>query len=693
MEKYFADHPLRKTAFEQQQLAFQKKYEVVRRERNNIAPNRRLSGIVTIPVVVHIVLENPSLVTDEQVQGQIDVLNKDYGGDNADSINIPAAFKPLFGKSRLRFCLAQRAPDNTATNGITRLSSLTQSLPGEQDPIKYTAKGGADNWNPDEYLNIWVCRMDGDQYLGYTFLPGLGIARAEMGCVISYLGFGTTGTAHEPFNKGRTVTHEVGHYFDLAHIWGANGCIASCTDSDDVDDTPNEDKCFYGSPSFPQTDNCNTTTPGVMFMDYMDYSDDAVMCMFSEGQVDRMETAITSFSELTPLLNANGCVPVAIYNNDVAAQQILLGDNGITYCDNQVVPRLQIKNTGSLMLSSVLINISVDGQPAVSKAISLQLPSQQTTTITGDALSLSEGYHTIKLYTTLPNGVDDQFTANDTVENVCYATGTTGAPVKEGFESSFPPAGWGISNTTGNKSYNPVSVSNAYHSGQYSLKFDNYHYQLFGNYALLSTPGMNIPSNADSVKITFWRAAAQTVSFYSDTLNILFSTDCGQTFTSAYKKAGASLSTHNGVIDADYVPSAGEWVTDTVDLSPYIAGKYSDVIVQFRDINGYGNNVYLDDINIYAVVLPPALKQKGHLLSPNPTTGQLLLQHYPSASGLQAVKVYSATGQLVWKADFSNAIPPGRLPINISNVATGIYFVKIFYSDRTAVTQKVLKIN
>ncbi|MFT3948169.1 MAG: M43 family zinc metalloprotease [Agriterribacter sp.] len=618
MEKYFADHPLQKTAFEQRQLAFQKKYEITRRERSNIAPGQRLSGIVTIPVVVHIVLENPALVTDEQVQGQIEVLNKDYGGDNADSVNIPAAFKPLFGKSRLRFCLAQRAPDNTATNRITRLSSLTQSLPGEQDPIKYAAKGGADNWNSDKYLNIWVCRMDGDQYLGYTFLPGLGIARAEMGCVISYLGFGTTGTAHTPFNKGRTVTHEVGHYFNLAHIWGANGCIASCTDSDDVDDTPNEDKCFYGTPGFPQTDNCTNTAPGVMFMNYMDYSDDAVMCMFSEGQVDRMETAITSFSELTPLLSSNGCVPVAIYNNDVAAQQILVGDNGITYCGDKAVPRLQIKNAGALTLISVFINVSVDGQPTVSKAITLQLPSQQTAIISGDALSLNEGYHTITMYTTLPNGVDDQFTANDTVENACYATGTAVAPVKEGFESSFPPAGWGISNTTGDKSYNPVSVTNAYHSGQYSLKFDNYHYQLFGNYALLSTPRIGIPANADSIKITFWRAAAQTVSFYSDTLNILFSTDCGQTFTSAYKKAGPSLATHNGVIDADYVPSAGEWIADTLDLSPYITGRYSDVIVQFRDINGYGNNVYLDDINIYAVVLPPALKQRGYLLSPNP---------------------------------------------------------------------------
>ncbi|MFT3701279.1 MAG: M43 family zinc metalloprotease [Agriterribacter sp.] len=694
MEKYFTAHPLQRESFEKRQTDFQQRYEMVRKQHAGISPALRLSSVVTIPVVVHVVLENPSLVTDAQVQGQIDILNKDYSGENADSVNIPSPFKSLFGKSKIQFCLAQRTPDNTATSGITRLSSSTQSLPGEQDPIKYTNQGGADAWNPDKYLNIWVCRMEGDQYLGYTFLPGLGIAPAEMGCVIAYTAFGNTGTATSPFNKGRTVTHEVGHYFNLIHVWGANGCVASCTDSDEVDDTPNEDKCFYGTPSFPQTDNCNSSSPGVMFMNYMDYSDDAVMCMFSVGQVDRMETALTSFPELTPLLTSDGCMPVALHTFDMEAQKIIWPNNVTLYCNStSVTPQLMIRNYGTATIDSIRLAVVVDNGATVVKNITIHLASLQTATIAADNFTTAPGQHSITLYTTLPNGAADENTLNDTLSAIFSVTGTAAIPVTAGFETAFPPTGWGISNNSTTINYNPQKVTDAAHTSSASVKFNNYDYQLFGKYTMLSSPKIDVPTGADSVKVTFWRAAAQITNTASDTLQILYSIDCGQTFLSAYKKTGTQLVTRQSLAADAFTPAAAEWVSDTADLTNYVAaGKADNVIVQFRNINGYGNNLYLDDINIYSVTLPSVLKETGYLLAPNPTTGQLILQHYPDAFGMRAVKVFSTVGQLVWQMDFNNTIPPAKLNINISNAATGIYFVKVFYAGKNAVTKKILKI-
>lgn len=694
MEKYFDKHPREKMVFDENQREFQKKYEAVRRTKKQFPIQQRLNAVVTIPVVVHIVMGDPSQVTDEQVQSQLDVLNADYAGENADSVNIPAAFKSVFGKGNIRFCLAQRNPNDNPTNGIIRLSSFTTSIPGDNDPIKYSSMGGSDAWNVNKYLNIWVCNMQNSNDLGYSFMPGLpGLASSDIGLVTAAHAFGTIGTAVAPFNKGRTATHEIGHFFNLSHTWGSNNCVSSCSDSDFVDDTPNQDKCFYNTPAFPQTDACTNTAAGVMFMNFMDYVDDDAMCLFTEGQADRMETALSTFPDRVQLLSSNGCVPPVLYNNDVMAQRVAAPDNVNIYCNSNVVPGLIIKNLGALPLTNVLLNVSIDGQAPTVTALTLNLPSLQETTVLATALNIPAGYHSIKMYTTNPNGAADQRPENDTASSVFSVIGTAGNAVLQGFESAgFPPQGWGISNNSDITGYNPVRVTNAGHSGTASVKFDNYQYQLFGKYSMLVSPQVSVPLTADSVKIAFWRAAAQYSRSKSDTLEILFSPDCGQTFTSVYKKGGADLKTRPDFLSDDFIPTAGEWVADTADITSLVRGKYDNIIVQFRNINGYGNNVYLDDINIYARTLSPNLKDKGYLIAPNPTTGQLVIQHYPSSQNLRGVAVYSSTGQLVWKAQYSASTALNYIPINLSHVASGIYIVKLVYTDKT-ITDKIMKMN
>jgi len=243
-----------------------------------------LSGIVDIDVVVHVVLQNPTAVTDAQVYTQIDVLNEDFHVANADIGQVPSVWTGLVGDAELRFRLAPVDPAGNKTNGITRTQTAVASF-GTNDAVKFAASGGVDAWNTDRYLNFWVCELSGG-VLGYAQFPG-GPPDTD-GVVILASAFGRGGSARAPFDLGRTATHELGHYFDLRHIWGDR---VACLGDDLVADTPQHEQPNYGTPAFPQV-TCNNMPDGEMFMNFMDYVDDVAMFMFTKLQVSRMRTAL-----------------------------------------------------------------------------------------------------------------------------------------------------------------------------------------------------------------------------------------------------------------------------------------------------------------------------------------------------------------------------------------------------------------
>lgn len=223
-------------------------------------------GTITIPVVVHVIYSNPKeKLTALQIQSQIRVLNKDFSKINTDISKIPEEFKNIASNINVQFNLLD----------IKKVASKRKTW-GTNDDMKFTSKGGSDAVDPTKHLNIWVCNIG--TVLGYAQFPGMGDLSTD-GIVVSSQYFGTT-NAQAPFNKGRTATHEVGHWLNLRHIWGDGNC-----DQDDfVDDTPMSDRSNFGCPSYP-TKHCGSND---MTMNYMDYVDDACMYMFTEGQKYRM---------------------------------------------------------------------------------------------------------------------------------------------------------------------------------------------------------------------------------------------------------------------------------------------------------------------------------------------------------------------------------------------------------------------
>jgi hypothetical protein len=244
-------------------------------------------GITEIPLVVHVVWNTESQnISDEQIQSQLDVLNADFRGTNSDIDQVPDVWKPIIGDSRVTFVLATTDPDGNPTNGVLRIETDETGFGMDGNPVKFAASGGSDAWPSEEYLNVWVCQL-GAGLLGYAQFPG-GPPETD-GVVILHSAFGTTGTVAAPFDLGRTTTHEIGHWLNLFHIWGDDG--SGCGGTDEVDDTPNAGGPNTGVPTFPSI-SCDNEPDGDMFVNYMDYTDDIAMFMFTAGQVTRMEATL-----------------------------------------------------------------------------------------------------------------------------------------------------------------------------------------------------------------------------------------------------------------------------------------------------------------------------------------------------------------------------------------------------------------
>lgn len=288
----------------QENPLLQEKMDEIERQTEQFIQNGLQDRVVvTIPVVVNVVYNTTSEnISDNQILTQIQVLNDDFRRLNADKVNTPSVWTGIAADCEINFCLATQDPSGAATTGIRRQFTNSTSF-STNDAVKFTAQGGLDAWSRDKYLNIWVCDLSGG-LLGYAQFPGG--APATDGVVIDYQYFGTTGTATAPFDKGRTGTHEVGHWLNLYHIWGDDG--TSCNGSDLVGDTPNQADEHYACPSFPQV-SCSNGPNGDMFMNYMDYTDDACMNLFTAGQKSRMQALFNAGGFRAPLLSSTGCQP------------------------------------------------------------------------------------------------------------------------------------------------------------------------------------------------------------------------------------------------------------------------------------------------------------------------------------------------------------------------------------------------
>ncbi len=268
--------------------------------------------VYRIPVVVHVVHNGgASNISDEQILSQIQILNEDFNRQNADTTDTPAIFKDVATSVNIEFCLASRDPEGNVTNGITRSYSANLPYSSYSSSDNYALKA-IDYWPSDQYLNIWVTEISNSvlgwaQFPDDSGLPGIGSGFDDDaitdGVVLDHGAFGNIGTAltrYKSYNRGRTSTHEIGHWLGLIHIWGDDD---SCFGTDYCEDTPSQREATNSCPKTTKS-SCGSVD---MTQNFMDYTFDACMNLFTQDQKDRMRTAMETSPRRKALLSSPGC--------------------------------------------------------------------------------------------------------------------------------------------------------------------------------------------------------------------------------------------------------------------------------------------------------------------------------------------------------------------------------------------------
>jgi hypothetical protein len=632
-----------------------------------------------IPVVVH-VLYNTSAqnISDAQILSQITILNNDFRKLNADRVNVPSTFSALAVDAEINFCLASVSPTGSATTGITRTQTSVTSF-STDDKMKSTATGGVNPWSTDKYLNIWVCNLGGG-ILGYAQFPGGPVSTD--GVVIGYNYFGNTGTAVAPFNKGRTGTHEVGHWLNLRHIWGDAAC-----GSDLVSDTPTHNTSNYGCPSHPKSNSCGTTAE--MWMNYMDYTDDACMYMFSSGQKTRMQALFGTGGARSSLLTSNGCGTASTPTTTCSTP------SGLT--------------TSSLTASSVTTNWgAVTGASSYNVRIKSQVSTtwtNSTSTTTSRAfsgLTASTGYE-FQVQTVCSSGTSAYstsrtFTTTATTTptgatlTVGAGTGTTTiAPYGTYYmdqkvqfimtKAELVAAGYtSANNVLRSLAFNAATVSSQTMNA-FTIKMRHTTASSFSSTSFMSATGMITVHNANKVATTGWNTHTFTTPFnYNGTDNVLIEI-CwnNSSYTTDSKVFATTLSTNNTLYTKADVASGGVCANTTGTLSTtrpnmrfYFSGNSTAPSARI------GDEEIVEAIDLNEVEL--AVK-----LFPNPTSSLLNVEYTTSEEESQAViTVYNMMGSVI--ASFEeNSIDKGAhtfvIDMNtndkLSQLSNGIYLCSV----------------
>jgi hypothetical protein len=522
--------------------------------------------IVTIPVVFHVVYNtNAENISEQRLMEQLDVLNQDFRKLNSDTNKVPNAFKSVFADSEIQFCLAVKDPNGNATTGITRTQTTITTFTFDDD-VKFNSLGGKTIWDRNKYLNIWVCNL-GTQLLGYAQFPGGG-AQTD-GVVLNYRFTGKTG-ATSPYNLGRTATHEVGHWLGLYHIWGDDQDDADkCAGSDLVSDTPNQEVETIGSKTAGVviTDACSPNSPGIMWMNYMDYTNDNSLYMFTNGQKTRMRSAIT--------------------------------------------------NSRSGLNNSSLTNCAL------------------------------------------------------------------GFPYTNTFTTSPTTDGWEIQNlNTGTNTW--TRVTNAGFTDNSSMQMDNFSgSDITGQLDHLITKEFNFFGHNNTM-LSFYRAYARYDNTSNDSLLVYYTTNNGTNWNLIYNNGGSGLATASNTTSA-FVPTSGQWLKDSISLS--VLDGESAVKFRFTSKSGWGNNLYLDDVEINANRIAGNSKQVTKLFEevkiyPNPAANKLTIES--NANRITKINIVNNVGQVV----FQDSLNSYQTEIDINNLPTGLYLVNIETIDGN-ITKKI----
>jgi hypothetical protein len=562
------------------------------------------STLYQIPVVVHIVHNGDEIGTgtnlgDLRIQEQIDILNKDFRRTTKDTLLTPLRFLPVAADTQIEFVLAKRDPEGLPTTGIVRVQGSqngyrVSEIESISDDRLLKAES---NWPPDEYLNIYVTDLL-NGFLGYAKFPfveleGIDDPNGEAaldGAVVDYQYFGlnsNTGGSFESF--GRTLTHEVGHYFGLRHVWGDS---QNCTFDDFCEDTPSQSESYNRQCPSDEPQSCDSED---MFSNYMNYTNDACMNIFSTCQRERMRFVIENASRVKELPTSRALLDPIVTQNDLGVRRILSPTSSI--CNNEVYPVIEVRNYGKNTIANASVRLYIDGLEIETANVNTEIQSLQTAIVNFSPrrITSNEGFQ-MRFEILTVNDTLDNNSENNEKTVLVDALIESFLPYFNSFNDGQSlasrtdiPAGadWQVVTA-------PFYTSN---NQAASVTFNNSSY--LGDEAYLLSPLFDL-SALSSAELSFYYSYSILDQINTeDALQVVISKDCGATFLPEdiiFQRTGRDL------ITAPTFPrTPDDWEQVELNITPYAGNP--NIRIAWIAQHGAKGQLIVDSISVASTSL------------------------------------------------------------------------------------------